>query len=124
MKQIGLRCQGCLQPLRADLPVHSNGVWNRRVLSTPVWSMSILPYLDQANTFNLYNQNFSAFESVNATAITQASGYICPTTRSTNQVNYTIPAHGLVIAQRSRLYDGLRGHRQRRGIGLYRREPG
>ncbi len=60
----------------------------------PVWSYSILPYLDQGNAFNLYNSNRSGFDTVNRTAVqTIVPAYICPTTpRASNQVNYTMAA--------------------------------
>jgi prepilin-type N-terminal cleavage/methylation domain-containing protein/prepilin-type processing-associated H-X9-DG protein len=61
------------------------------VLTTNVWSLAILPYIDQANTYNLYNFNISAFDSRNATAgQTVINGYLCPSTsRSGNTVTYS-----------------------------------
>ena len=59
--------------------------------STTVWSLAILPYIDQTPAFNLYNSNFSAFDPVNAAAgQTKISGYLCPSTpRGANSVSYT-----------------------------------
>lgn len=60
-------------------------------LTTSVWSLSILPYLDQGNAYNLYNTNLSAFDPANAVAgQTVINGYLCPSTpREANTVSYT-----------------------------------
>jgi prepilin-type N-terminal cleavage/methylation domain-containing protein len=60
-------------------------------LTSTVWSLAILPYIDQANTFNLYNSNVSAWEPSNATAVqTVISAYLCPSTpRSGNTITYS-----------------------------------
>lgn len=48
-------------------------------LTSSVWSLSILPYLDQANAYNLYNFSYSAFDPINAAAgQTKISPYLCP----------------------------------------------
>ena len=67
------------------------------MLSSTVWSLAILPFIDQAATYNLYNQNYSAYDPVNVTAgQTQINGYLCPSTprvgKSINQANpYVVP---------------------------------
>ena len=60
-------------------------------LTTSVWSLSILPYIDQANVANLYNTNLSAFDPANAAAGQAViSGYLCPSTpRDSNAVSYS-----------------------------------
>ena len=73
------------------------------MLSSTVWSLGILPFIDQATTYNLYNQNYSAYEPANATAgQTQISGYLCPSTprvgKTINQSNPYAVAGGLSTA--------------------------
>ncbi|MFO0917720.1 MAG: DUF1559 domain-containing protein [Planctomycetaceae bacterium] len=97
MKQIGLAMHNYESTHGAfPLPVYVsilNPYGTGGMLSSTVWSLSILPYLDQANTYNLFNQNYSCFEPVNATAISQVvPAYLCPTTpRTASQVQYTNP---------------------------------
>ena len=59
-----------------------------------VWSLAILPYIDQGNAYNLYNFNTSSYDPLNATAgQTVIQGYLCPSTpRSSNTVSYSIPS--------------------------------
>lgn len=61
------------------------------LLTTTVWSVSILPQIDQGTTFNLYNSNRSSFDPVNAQAVaTVVPVYLCPSTpRSSNLVTFT-----------------------------------
>ncbi len=61
------------------------------LLTTSVWSLAILPQIDQGNTFNLYNSNLSSFDPANARAVaTVVPGYLCPSTpRSSNLVTFS-----------------------------------
>lgn len=61
------------------------------LLTTSVWSLAILPQLDQGNAFNLYNSNLSSFDPANAKAVaTVIPAYLCPTTpRSSNLVTFS-----------------------------------
>ena len=96
IKQIGLAmanyestCSRFPIPVYASLRNGNAGYSG--LLTTTVWSLALLPHLDQANTFNLYNQNLSAFDPTNAAA-GQAivNGYLCPSTpRSSNTISYT-----------------------------------
>ena len=68
-----------------------------------VWSLSILPFLDQAPVYNIYNFNLSAYEPSNAAAVqAKLAAYICPSTpRSGKGITYTLPkaaAGGLLTA--------------------------
>jgi len=58
-----------------------------------VWSLAILPYLDQANVYNLYNFNRSAWDPTNTVAgQSKLQAYLCPSTpRIETGVTYTIP---------------------------------
>ncbi len=98
LKQIGLgmfNYEGTYS--RFPLPVFSsvmNGTPNTGgVLTTTVWSLAILPYIDQANTFNLYNSNLSAYDTINAPAVkTVVNAYLCPSTpRASNKITYSNP---------------------------------
>lgn len=62
-------------------------------LTSSVWSLSILPYIDQGTVFNQYNSNLSAFDPANAVAGQAViSGYLCPSTpRESNTVTYSNP---------------------------------
>ena len=64
------------------------------MMTTNVWSLAILPYIEQANVYSSYDINFSAWEPKNAVAgQTKIAGYLCPSTpRSSNGISYTIPA--------------------------------
>ena len=62
--------------------------------SSTVWSLALLPFIDQAPAFNLYDSNRSAFEPGNNALAgqTKISGYICPSTpRSGNTITYSNP---------------------------------
>jgi prepilin-type processing-associated H-X9-DG protein len=63
------------------------------LLTTTVWSLAILPQIDQANTFNLYNSNLSDYDPANANAVkTVINAYLCPSTpRSGNTITFTNP---------------------------------
>lgn len=68
-----------------------------------VWSLAILPFLDQSAVYNAYNFNVSAYDPSNQTAVqAKLSAYVCPSTpRSSNVINYTLPAAatgGLITA--------------------------
>jgi prepilin-type N-terminal cleavage/methylation domain-containing protein len=67
-----------------------------------VWSLAILPQMDQGPAFNLYNFNFSVWEPANAPVVqTRIPAYLCPTTVRPDSVSYTIPAAylpGLITA--------------------------
>src|SRR5579863_8326959 len=73
---------------RFPLPVYvslSNPTGYGGVLSTTVWSLALLPFIDQQNTYNLYNQNLSAWDPVNVTAgQTIVPGYLCPSVPRNN----------------------------------------
>lgn len=58
------------------------------------WGTAILPYMDQGNAYNLYNQSLSCFDPLNAAAIKPViNGFMCPTTpRATSLTEFTIPA--------------------------------
>ncbi|MEZ6131615.1 MAG: DUF1559 domain-containing protein [Planctomycetaceae bacterium] len=58
------------------------------------WAIMLLPYMDQAPLYNLYDSNQSPMDAVNIPATeTVLTAYLCPSTpRSNNVVEYTIPA--------------------------------
>jgi prepilin-type N-terminal cleavage/methylation domain-containing protein/prepilin-type processing-associated H-X9-DG protein len=62
-------------------------------LTSSVWSLAILPGMDQSATFNLYNSNLSAFDPANVTAGQSViPTYLCPSTpRDSNTITYTNP---------------------------------
>lgn len=64
------------------------------LVSTTVWSLSILPYMDQANVYNAYDSSLSAWDANNLAAVqTVISGYLCPSSpRAGNSISYTIPS--------------------------------
>ncbi len=64
------------------------------MLTSNVWSLAILPFLEQANVYSSYDMNFSAWEPKNAAAgQTKLTAYLCPSTpRSSNGLTYSIPA--------------------------------
>ena len=70
--------------------MNSSGSATGGLLSTTVWSLAILPYIDQAPAYNLYNNNYSAYSPVNALAgQTIITSYLCPSTpRSGNTITY------------------------------------
>ena len=62
-------------------------------LTSNVWSLAILPGMDQGPLFNQYDFNYSAFEPKNA-AVGQAklNAFLCPSTpRAGNGISYSIP---------------------------------
>jgi prepilin-type N-terminal cleavage/methylation domain-containing protein/prepilin-type processing-associated H-X9-DG protein len=63
-------------------------------LTTSTWALSILPYIDQGNAYNLYNFNSNYVDPSNATAVqTAIPGFLCPSTpRSGSTVTVNIPA--------------------------------
>ncbi|MBS0262924.1 MAG: DUF1559 domain-containing protein [Planctomycetes bacterium] len=62
-------------------------------LTSNVWSLSILPELDQTNAFNLFNSNLSCFDPINVQATqTIIPAYLCPSTpRDGTGITYTNP---------------------------------
>lgn len=70
-----------------------NGSGYGGLLTTNVWSLAILPYMDQAPAYNLYNFSYCAWDPANAAAgQTKIAPFLCPSTpRQTNSVNYTVP---------------------------------
>ncbi len=62
-----------------------------------VWSLAILPYLDQTSIYNSYNFDYSAWSTQNRPASQGfISGYICPSSPSGEQrISLTIPPGGL-----------------------------
>lgn len=61
---------------------------------TMSWGTAILPYMDQATVYNLYNANVSCYDPVNAAAvITPINAFTCPSTpRGAPLTTFTIPA--------------------------------
>jgi prepilin-type N-terminal cleavage/methylation domain-containing protein/prepilin-type processing-associated H-X9-DG protein len=94
LKQIGLGMSNYESSYsRFPLPTFSsclNGGANGGMLTTTVWSLAILPNIDHANAFNLYNPNLSAYDPANSAATrTVVSSYLCPSTpRSSNTISY------------------------------------
>lgn len=96
LKQIGLAMSAYESgSSRFPVPVYAS-LWNGSagysgLLTTTVWSLAILPQLDQSSAFNRYDQNLSAFDPANAIAgQTVVPGYLCPSTpRNENTISYT-----------------------------------
>ena len=63
------------------------------------WCTMLLPYIEQANVYSLYDANLSPFNPVNANAVrTIIPGFMCPSVpRSSNTYTNTIPG-GTVLA--------------------------
>ena len=98
MKQIGLALHNYHEtfnrfPLPGLLNVGGGGGVGG-IMSTSNWTVATLPYMDQANVYNIYNSSFSCYDAVNATAVqTKIPGLMCPSTpRSSTSVTYTLPA--------------------------------
>jgi prepilin-type N-terminal cleavage/methylation domain-containing protein/prepilin-type processing-associated H-X9-DG protein len=96
LKQIGLALSSYESVCsRFPIPVYAslrNGkAGYSGLLTTTVWSLAILPHLDQASTFNLYNHNLSAFDPANAAAgQVVVNSYLCPSTpRRSKTITYT-----------------------------------
>lgn len=99
MKQIGLGMFNYESTYsRFPLPVFSScrndflgGTSTAGLLTTTVWSLAILPQIDQGNTFNQYNSNLSSYDPVNANAVkTVVPAYLCPSTpRVSNTISFT-----------------------------------
>lgn len=70
--------------------------------TTMNWGISILPYLDLAKTYNLYNQNLQYSDPANTTAIaTVIPAFICPSTpRSSNIATVAVTAEAITNVQR------------------------
>jgi prepilin-type N-terminal cleavage/methylation domain-containing protein/prepilin-type processing-associated H-X9-DG protein len=82
-------------PLPALITVNPGtgaGVGGTATSST--WSSSILPQMEQANVYSLYNANFSAWEPSNRPAVqAKLSTFLCPSTPRPNPgISYTLPA--------------------------------
>jgi prepilin-type N-terminal cleavage/methylation domain-containing protein len=62
--------------------------------TTNVWSLAILPFIEQSTVYNQYDFSYSAWEPRNAAAgQAKLAAYVCPSTpRSSNGATYTIPA--------------------------------
>jgi len=58
------------------------------------WSMPILPQLDQANVYNIYNRNVTPWHPSNAAAVSAViNAFLCPSTpRSSSQVAVSMTA--------------------------------
>ena len=79
---------------RFPLPAFSsclNGGATGGMLTSTVWSLAILPNINQANAFNLYDANLSAYDPANRAAVqTVVPTYLCPSTpRSVNKISYS-----------------------------------
>ena len=68
-------------------------------ISGTSWCTAILPYIDQAPSYNLYNMDASPYNATNAAAVVAVvPAFICPSVpRSSNTQTMTIPA-GVVLA--------------------------
>lgn len=109
LKQMGLAFHNYHEtfnrfPLPGLLNVNPGaGVGVGGLLTTSNWTVAMLPFMDQANVYNQYNFNLSAFDPANATAV-QATlpGMLCPSSpRASSKLTYTIPSAltgGLVSA--------------------------
>ncbi len=75
-------------------PGFGNGIGG--TLTSNVWSLAILPYLDQAPLYNLYDFNHSCWEPANATAVSaKLTAYVCPSAPRSGGVSYTLPPAAL-----------------------------
>lgn len=63
------------------------------------WCTAVLPYIDQAPSYNLYNMDLSPYSAANAAAVVAVvPAFICPTVpRASNTQTMNIPA-GVVLA--------------------------
>lgn len=81
-------------PLPALITVNPGaGVGIGGALTSSTWASSILPQMEQANVYSLYNSNFSAWEPSNLLAVqTKLSTFLCPSTPRASGISYTLPA--------------------------------
>lgn len=65
-----------------------------RVSSGASWCTMLLPYIEQANVYSLYNSSSSPYDPANAAAVrTVIPGFMCPSVpRSANTFTMTAPA--------------------------------
>lgn len=69
------------QPAMIGLTVSSGLI----IQSGSSWCTMLLPYIEQANVYNLYNSNLSPYNPINAAAVsTVIPGFICPSTPRTD----------------------------------------
>lgn len=102
LKQIGLAFHNYHDthsrfPMPAMIAADSSGTF----YSSNSWGLAILPFVDQANTYNLYNFNTHCWNAANAAAVqTFVPGYACPSTpQSERRINYTVgPGEGIINA--------------------------
>ena len=82
-------------PLPAILSFQASNTAAGGVLTSNVWSLAILPYLEQNGVYVLYNFNYSCYEPVNQPAGQKSiSIYLCPSTPRSNEstsITYTLP---------------------------------
>ena len=97
LKQIGLAFHNyhdthkmLAPPAMLGLTVSSGLV----IRSGASWCTMLLPSMDQAPLYNLYNSNLSPYDTVNAAAVsTPIAAFVCPSTpRANPQVSINIPA--------------------------------
>ena len=98
LKQIGLAMYNYESaysrfPLPSMLTVGGLGPAIGGMSTSNVWSLAILPYIDQGNVYNTYNFSLTAWDTANqAAGQSVISGYLCPSTpRVSPGVSYTIP---------------------------------
>lgn len=98
LKQIGLAMHNYHDVYnRFPLPSILAGVAaSGSIAGTNVWSLAILPYMDQAPVYNRYDTNYSAWDARNQEAgQTVIESYLCPTAPTPSRVTSTIPAGGM-----------------------------
>jgi prepilin-type N-terminal cleavage/methylation domain-containing protein len=108
LKQIGLAMYNYESsygrfPVPCMLTVGGLGPAVGGMSTSNVWSLAILPFIDQGNVYNSYNFNLTAWDTANQTAgQTVIGGYLCPSTpRASQGITYTIPSAlwgGLITA--------------------------
>ncbi len=98
LKQIGLAMYNYEStygrfPLPSMLTVGGLGPAVGGMSTSNVWSLAILPYIDQGNVYNNYNFNLTAWDTANqAAGQTVITAYLCPSTpRAVQGITYTIP---------------------------------
>lgn len=95
MKQIGLAFHNYHDTYsRFPMPAILRAGGAGQLLTSNSWGLAILPYVDQANTYNLYNFSTNCWDSGNAAATqTFIPGYVCPSTPAGDRrISITIPA--------------------------------